>query len=550
MKYKINRDQEPLTDGELSSARNFNTIFKGYNAMKIPFYRRGRFLTSGSAIIVAVAVTMIVLFDDKAETPANKFISPPFAQATIPIDSFTIDADSTTDIDYKSGSKLHIPAGAFRDAKGNLIKGKVVLSYREFHDQKDIFLSGIPMTYDSAGMTYIFESAGMMDIGATQDGIPLTANPGKPIKVEMVSNTREDRYNTYYLDTVSKKWVNLNQANLDPSQFKRLIADTLAFMPVDYTHASEGKEMSKPLLAGYKKEIAKTEAAVKAIEKEKPMPIPKADKSRSKFHIDINPAEFPEIAMYKEVRFQVKDEEHFDKSSTKIQWEDVKLKKLTGMDYEVTFTKGSKIFKVVATPVVDDKDLAAAQKIYDKKFDDYQAKLTERKDAEEKAKKEYEARVKQMEAEMQKAMAEQMERNRLYEAQMNRTALIYRTFSVNRFGFYNCDCPRQIPTDANVVATVADENNNLLNLTELCLVEKSVNMVCSYHSVNRECKEFKFNSKQDNMLWAVTSDNKLAIVDVANFKAQQNTTGTVKFRFKVVDKNFKSSDEVKKYLEI
>ena len=210
MKYKINRDQEPLTDGELSSARNFNNIYKGYNAMKIPFYRRGRFLTRGSAIIVAVAVTMIVLFDDKAETPEKKFISPPFAQITIPLDSFTVDADSTTDIDYKSGSKLHIPAGAFRDAQGNLVKGKVILSYREFHDQKDIFLSGIPMTYDSAGVQYVFESAGMMQIGATQNGKTLVANSDNPIKVDMVSNSKEDRYNTYYLDTASKKWINLN----------------------------------------------------------------------------------------------------------------------------------------------------------------------------------------------------------------------------------------------------------------------------------------------------------------------------------------------------
>jgi len=518
--------------------------------MKVPFYRRGRFLTSGSAIIVAVAVTMIVLFDDKAETPENKFISPPIVQATIPIDSFTVDADSITDIEYKSGSKLHIPAGAFRDAQGNLINGKVILTYREFHDQKDIFLSGIPMTYDSAGTTYVFESAGMMEISGTQNGKSLSANPDKPIKVNMVSNTKEDRYNTYYLDTVSRKWVNLNQANLDQAQFKKHYADTSADIVMTIEDGSEVRYESNPILKRYEKEKIKTEAAVKAIEKEKPMPLAKADKSRSKFHIDIDAKEFPEIAMYKGVRFQVKNEAGFDKSSSKIQWEDVKLKKLTGMDYEVTFSKGSKIFKVVASPVVDDKDLAEAQKVYDKKFADYQAKLTQRKEAEEKAEKQYQARLKEMQAEMQKAMAEQKERNRLYEARMSKSELVYRTFSVNQFGFYNCDCPRQIPTDANVVATITDENNNPLNLTELCLVEKSVNMVCSYHSVNRECKDFRFNSKQDNMLWAVTSNNKLAIVDIRSFKAQQSTTGTVQFRFKVIDKEFKSSDEVKTYLEI
>jgi hypothetical protein len=548
MKYNINRNQPPLTDGELSSARNFNNIFKGYNAMKIPFYRSGRLLTGGSAIIVAAAVALIVLFDDKTETPVTRFISPPIAQATIPIDSFTVDADSTANIDYKSGSKLHIPAGAFRDAYGNLIKGKVVLSYREFHDEKDIFLSGIPMTYDSVGVKYVFESAGMMEISATQNGKSLTANTDKPIKVDMVSNTKEDRYNTYYLDTVSKKWINLNQANLDPAQFEknRWGKDTL----VEIAQEPPGGPYHDAAMDKCVLQMTKTEAAVKAIEKEKPMPLPKADKSRSKFHIDIDPKEFPEIAMYKGVRFQVKDEAHFDKSSTKIQWEDVKLKKLAGMDYEVTFTKGSQTFKVVATPVIDDQNLAEAQKVYDKKFADYQAKLTARKEAEEKAQKEYEARTKEMEAEMQKAIAEQKVRDSTYEMHISKTELVYRTFIVNRFGIYNCDCPWKWPYETNVVASFCSENGEKLNLTCLNLVEIGRNIIFPYQPVNGVCRQFDFNATRNNMLWAITEDGKLAVVDKENFRAQLNETGKIQFRFKVIDKDFKSSDEVKKYLEI
>ena len=220
------------------------------------------------------------------------------------------------------------------------------------------------------------------------------------------------------------------------------------------------------------------------------------------------------------------------------------------MDYEVTFTKGSRIFKVVATPVIDGKDLAAAQKIYDKKFGDYQAKLTERKEAEEKARKEYEARVKQMEAEMQKAIAERKIRDSLYVAQMSKTELIYRTFTVSQFGFYNCDCPRMWPTGANVTASLSSEDGGKIHINNINLVEKSRNAVFPYQTDNGECSQFKFNPSKDNMIWAVTSDNKLAIVDVESFKAQQGRSGKVQFKFKVIDKEFKSTDDVKKYLEI
>jgi hypothetical protein len=524
MKYKINRNQPPLTDEELASARSFNRVLKGYHAIKVPFYKSGRFLTSGSALIVAAAIALIVLFDDKTETPQQPFISPPLAQALIASDTFMIDAESPTDIAYKSGSKLHILAGAFTDAKGHPIKGKVTLKYREFHDQRDIFLSGIPMTYDSAGTTYVFESAGMMEIGASQNGMPLAVNAAKPIKVDMVSHTKEDRFNTYYLDTVTKKWVNLNQANLNPKQF----VDTALH-----------DEKPDPLLAKCEQALKQTAALVKAAEKEKPMPIVKADDAKTKFHIQIDSAEFPEIAVYKGVSFQVKDEKAFDMASARKTWSDVKLKKLDGSDYEVTFSRGSKLFKVVASPVLEDKDLAAAQKVYDLKFARYESILSERKATEEKAKQE-----------MKRIMADQSLRDSFYESHMNASQRIYRAFSVSQFGFYNCDQPRIIASDANVIAIVSDENNKPLKLTELCLVEKSINMVCSYHSVDKQCKDFKFNTAQDNMLWGVTADNKLAVINVNSFKSQQAKSGEVHFRFQIIDKDFKNSEEVKKYLEI
>ena len=537
MKYNINRNRPPLTDTDLSAERNFYKVLRKYNGLKIPFYRSGRFLASSSAIVVSASVMLIFLFDNNDKAGKPSFISPPFAQAVIATDSFTVQADSAVDILYKSGSKIHVPAHAFKDRTGKLIEGKVTLTYREFHDQKDIFLSGIPMTYDSAGRTYVFESAGMMEIAASQNNEPLQANQDKPIQVDMVSNTKEDKYNTYYLDTVSKKWVNLNTPNLADN-----MGDTGNSIVEEHKETPEEKKSAE--------EVKRSEAAVIAIERAKPVPIVIADKSKTQFHIVVDPNEFPEIAIYKGVHFQVKDERSFDEASAKIEWEDVKLKKLNGIDYEVIFSKGKRTFNVVATPVVEEKDMGAAKKVYDKKFAEYKTKLSERISAETQAREAYEAQAKIAKAQMAAAMAKQKEMDEIYESRMTKTQLVYRTFSVNNFGIYNCDNPGIWPSEVEVVASLTDENGVNLKLSNLNLVEKGINGVFPYQVANGECHHFKFDSRCNNILWAVTTDNKLAIVDVNSFKAQQGRYGKVQFRFKVIDKNFKSSDEVKKYLEI
>lgn len=47
----------------------------------------------------------------------------------------------------------------------------VKITYREFADPIDFFVSGIPMEYDSAGRKYNFESSGMCEINAYKDDI-------------------------------------------------------------------------------------------------------------------------------------------------------------------------------------------------------------------------------------------------------------------------------------------------------------------------------------------------------------------------------------------
>ena len=63
-------------------------------------------------------------------------------------------------------------------------------------------------------------------------------------------------------------------------------------------------------------------------------------------------------------------------------------------------------------------------------------------------------------------------------------------------------------------------------------------------------KNFKFDPGKENMVWAVTKDLKVAIINADKFKAAQKANGQMQLELNVIDKNFKSSEEVKEYLEI
>ncbi|HRG89782.1 MAG TPA: hypothetical protein PLW44_12230, partial [Chitinophagales bacterium] len=164
--YKINMNRQPLTDADLNSKGDFNSLLKSYKAAKTPFFKATKFWFGTSAVLVASVTAVVVymqLFMSAGTTltTAPAFIQPPIAAADIKPNTYIIDAGQDSNLTCNSGSKIHIPANAFTDENGKPVNGKVELHYREFHNVSDVFLAGIPMTYDSAGEQFHFETAGM-----------------------------------------------------------------------------------------------------------------------------------------------------------------------------------------------------------------------------------------------------------------------------------------------------------------------------------------------------------------------------------------------------
>lgn len=511
--YNIDRNRKPLTDADVQKGKNFDAFMNAYTAKKPSFFRTGKFyvLAAIAGTVVAVGAYFLTSTSGPELTrEKTAFINPLFDQASNPDTSFNVNASDGAMIMNSNGSMISVPKNAFLDSAGNIITGNVELRYREFHDAAKIFLAGIPMTYDSAGTQYHFESAGMIEITAWQNGKPLKTNPDSLIHVAMISNSNEDRFNTYYLDTVAKKWKYINDE-------KAVVFETPS---LDTTSASNnGIVTAAP-----------------------PVPPKVADKNKPSFAISFNPNEFPELTSYAGVRFQVDESvTPYNKEDKKVAWEDVAIERMKKADVlRVRFTAGAKEAVYVTTPAVDEKDFAKAKASWEKRNAEYEASFKAKTKREEELAQQKEKAM--LEADRHRiwvndTMAARAMRLRMAaNLQSSTQSMIMREFVISDFGIWNADCPSSLPDDWIVNAKMIDgKTGQPIDANMFYLVEKNKNALFMYVSAN--LGQFGFARTADNMIWAVTKDGKLATVSVDDFKnATANDKKEVTFKFTIGDK--------------
>ncbi len=166
-----------------------------------------------AAIIIGIFAfkyfnTKPVIKVESAIAQSNSAIKPPMPKLNLPYEIFTYDATLGDTIFTKNGSILVFPKNAVLDADGKIVTGIVEIKTREFNDPLDYSLAGIPMTYDSAGVKYTFVSSGMIDIKAYQNGALLKVNPNAKPQLNLVSTNNEQNTNLYVLDTTTGQWIN------------------------------------------------------------------------------------------------------------------------------------------------------------------------------------------------------------------------------------------------------------------------------------------------------------------------------------------------------
>lgn len=456
---------------------------------------------------------------DKKENTISKqtpsFIQPPIKNADVPYKEYVINAEIGDTLFYKTGSIILFPPNSFIDKDGNVIKGVVKVKYREFSNQMDFYLSGIPMNYDSSGKQYTFESAGMCEILSYKDSLPVFVNPKNKPEVNIATKNVSPEQRLYYLDTVQRRWVNKGSS---------IVTDL-------------GKKTKK----NNTKVSATYEEIIEPIEPEK------ATNKTPIIKIAIDPASFKELLVYDNLQFQLDpNEKNFNPKDTAGDWTDVEL--LKGSDkglYTLKFSNANRSVSYSAKPVLEGKDYDKALRVFDQKNKEYQQKIAERllKEKANKEKylqdsityftqleenkrierlnaiieirnreiekqnkiieqrnKEIQIRKKEIEKQIQTNQEEIEKQNaiakKIYE-DFNKANNLVRSFQIDGFGIWNCDRVLQL-NGVNIIAQFKDTKGNKIEINNIAVIYKSVNSI--FHFVN---KNIRVSTEVDNMIIGV-----------------------------------------------
>lgn len=463
--YKFDVDGKKLSSEEINAKKDFDSFYKGVQVKNKAFFQKGWFWAStGLASLVAVllisnsndvAVITEPITNSTETLKTNPFINPPFEELTVEADIFNVNASKGGIFKNRFGSILKIPALAFLNKKGKTIKGKTVtVAFTEYRDVADQIISGIPMTYDSAGTKYMFSSAGMIEVRGFIGDSAVDLNAEKPIAVEMKSTNRSNEYNFYCLNEQDKKWDYLGKDSVGAPN------DEIPSDITDKTGVSEIKrsdivvpddlieaELQKaPEYHKRKKKRIQIQTKLNELNEATPAKPMKANENAQQFSLDIIEEEHPELAPYNDVQFQLAPGEKIDPSHTNTNWNKVDLKKTDGDELLVTFSKTNSAeqveYKVI--PVLNGDAFEKAHKAYMDHMFEIKSQKKALSEAEKKIKFfKREIRSQQIDKAMAKAKLERLERIATWErtkVENNKTVgQVTRYFSINNFGVFNVD---------------------------------------------------------------------------------------------------------------
>lgn len=415
----------------------------------------------------------------------NTFITNFFSEADIKYASYKVNTSQEYKFIHSTGTKIYIPANAFVDKNGEPVNGDVDLLYREMHTPWDIMVSGIPMTYESNSTTYHFESAGMFDIKATLDKMPVFIAPGKNIIVEMVSQNPSNRFNNYYLDTTIRRWIELGKTKILYSK-QRVKPDSIRF----------NAKLEIPMV---------------------PIKPQNADSVNNILIINIeNRKDFPEFDPFERLKFEVM-ESHGQYRVSKEPLICALPEISPSQDHPGCYnlkmmikTDQQEWINWLVRPAYEGLDYEKAMRIYQKQQIQYQEKL----------------RV----IEEQKKLAEQRAKQ---EETINQ---LYRVINISQFGIYNFDNPIFIEWK-EFIPRFEDKHGEKLNLHFVMIIDSSINGVIRFNL--DENPKIRMNTSTNQKIVGVANDTLIYACSSGDFTF---TNEELKME------RFKKIEDLKKYI--
>jgi hypothetical protein len=304
-------------------------------------------LVLGLALLATLSFSLYSCAPSKNGKLRDQAVAPPLKDVDVPDQEYTVNASENDTLITNSGTTITIPKGTLVDESGKTVEGNVSFSYREFHTAAEIIASGITMQYDSAGQVYPFESAGMFELTASQNGKPVYVREGGNIALSFISYKSGD-FNFYELDTVANNWVYKSSGGADTNSTFKQIANALATMSV------------RP-------------AEPQAVDPNLPM-----------INFDIDPTLRPELASYNNVLWQYAgtgNDPEKDGRVYKTSWTRMSIEpNADEQTYTLNLAAANESFTTQVRPVLTEENLEKARQTFREKLKTWEAARQQRED--------------------------------------------------------------------------------------------------------------------------------------------------------------------------
>lgn len=445
-----------------------------------------------------------------AEPPQT--ISPPLEKVQIAFEDFEVNASQANTLTLDNGTAITIPEGVLVDENQQAITGKVEISYREFHDAADVLLSGIPMGYDSAGESHVLQTAGMMEIRASQNGSPVFIAQGKEIEVDMTSLKEDAGYNLYQFDESQNNW-----SYMRTSQAEQVPSSTEGFGPA--SDATLDAAMAED------RRLAKQDIPAEPFEPKRLAPdaIP--------FDFDVDYSQFPALAPYQELTWQYANIEEKDCINPETSewvfgevWSSATVQehpRKKGIFY-FTLRNAEKEAKILVTPVVEEENYEATMAVF--------------------------AEIKRQQEERRQRILDARKRVQKQMAAAKRQARISRAFNINSFGIFNIDRiwnQPQVMVQADFGFDQFSVDISSSDIEQVYLVMPNDNAVIPVPKY--KWKQFRYAPSTSNMILAFLPGNEVAVFNNDDFVAQQ-PKGKFVFQMRQTNQTIDSPSDLRNLL--
>lgn len=459
--------------------------------MTLSLYLKKQDAMRTKSLLSIIACAAAAMFMQQCSTPdhTSGFIKRPFENVDVAANNFEMNADKANTFSLPNGTSIQVPANAFVDADGNVIKGKVKISYREFHNAADIIASGIPMKYDSAGTSSDFITAGMFEMNGSCNGSEVFISNDKSITVNMASFAGGSGYNFYALDKDKGNWIYQGKVSPQENLAKKAKMEVL------------GEKPTQPVMPE------------------------KYDGKAFVFDLDLDYKHYPELKELNGIVWQYagKNEESDPSKNSALfnqRWTNVQLTPTgEGATFELTLSNYATSCKTTVKPVLKGKS-------YEKALVKFQQKM--------------------------KVYNEKLQARSAEEARLKSEADLIRSFSVKSFGIYNWDMQYKNPDVIRVAANFEFDKpvDTDINKVDVYMIIGDGRAVIRYPQYDWE--RFSFKPGDENKLIAVLPGNKVAVftdsdfkkIDVSRIQDGQGYT----FRLKTIDKKISSLNDLDKVL--